>query len=441
MKRRDVLAGIATCVLARKAHALKAASEITLFSGGNGPSLNLNFLSGVLDPRITFSRSDPVSGVATCFNAAGSLTAAASNVPRFDHDPTLLTAKGLLVEETRVNSVRNNTMVGAVPGSPGTLPTYWGGVNLAAGLSYSVIGTGTESGIPYIDLQFTGTSTASGNSVTFMPDTATVTASVGQTWTDSIYWRVVGGSVPTNTSIGIYFTVTGGTSSGGTIAAPTTAALATQRVSFSYTMPTGTTGFTPNVYISSNSGTVVNVTIRVGVPQLELGAFVTSPILTSGSIATRAADVATMPVGPWFNPRAGTIVVGVIQGGISPTIQPRIVNFNDGTINNVIEIYLNGALAAVTGQLAVSGVSNQIIGSLSIAAGSIFKAGYSFSSVNQSLVGNGALLGVSGGGLPTVTQMNIGNRADVNRPENGTLQFLKYYPRALSPAELQANTR
>jgi hypothetical protein len=55
------------------------------------------------------------------------------------------------------NSIRNNTMVGAVAGTPGTFPTNWGLANGSA-LSYSVIGTGVDDEISYIDVRFFGTS-------------------------------------------------------------------------------------------------------------------------------------------------------------------------------------------------------------------------------------------------------------------------------------------
>jgi hypothetical protein len=70
---------------------------------------------------ITFSRA----GSATYTNSTGNRQTAATNEPRFDHDPITGECLGLLVEEQRTNSIRNNTMVGAVAGTPGTLPTNW----------------------------------------------------------------------------------------------------------------------------------------------------------------------------------------------------------------------------------------------------------------------------------------------------------------------------
>lgn len=65
------------------------------------PSLDLQFARDKkLDPRITYSRSS--SG--TYVDAGGVIQSAATNVARFDHNPSTLESLGLLVEEARTNS-------------------------------------------------------------------------------------------------------------------------------------------------------------------------------------------------------------------------------------------------------------------------------------------------------------------------------------------------
>ena len=110
------------------------------------PTLNLDFANTkTLDPRVTFTRAS----TGTFVGSNGLIQTAASNIPRFDHNPTTGESLGLLVEEARTNSLTNNTMVGAVAGTPGTLPTGWPFQASSAGLAVSIVGTGTESGIAY----------------------------------------------------------------------------------------------------------------------------------------------------------------------------------------------------------------------------------------------------------------------------------------------------
>src|SRR3546814_17162655 len=63
--------------------------------------LDLNFLTGQLDPRITFTRASNGS----YFDAAGVMQYASANEERSDHDPVTLAARGLLVEEQRTTLV------------------------------------------------------------------------------------------------------------------------------------------------------------------------------------------------------------------------------------------------------------------------------------------------------------------------------------------------
>lgn len=278
-----------------------ALTNPALLGAAPDQSLDLNFLSGVLDSRISFTRAS----TATYFDATGTMQTAAANAPRFDHAPAVVDSPtapyanaplGLLIEESRTNSLPNSTMVGAVVGTPGTLPTGWGAPVLASGLSLSVIGTGTESGIPYIDLQFSGTPSAT--TQCYFTTGASLTAATAQVWTGSGYLRLTAGTLANVSNLGFYVGVFGGTGTGMQAVTPTGAALASQRSSVSITAGAGTTSVQPYVvFTPTASGVAVNFTIRIGAPQLELGAFATSFIPTSGSTATRAADVATMPVG------------------------------------------------------------------------------------------------------------------------------------------------
>lgn len=78
------------------------------------PSLDLNFAQTKrLDPRVTFSRAS--SGTYT--DVDGLIKSAATNVARFDHNPTTGESLGLLVEEARTNRTVRSQGLGLSTGN------------------------------------------------------------------------------------------------------------------------------------------------------------------------------------------------------------------------------------------------------------------------------------------------------------------------------------
>jgi len=82
-------------------------------ANGDGSTLSLDFTTGVLDPRFTFTRST----TGTYINSSGYVTSAAINTPRFDYDPTTLTPRGLLIEGSANSFTRSSQDL--------TNATYW----------------------------------------------------------------------------------------------------------------------------------------------------------------------------------------------------------------------------------------------------------------------------------------------------------------------------
>ena len=66
---------------------------------GDTATLNLDFSTGVLDSRLTFTRAS----TATYINSSGYITTASTNVARFDYDPVTLAPRGLLIEGSATN--------------------------------------------------------------------------------------------------------------------------------------------------------------------------------------------------------------------------------------------------------------------------------------------------------------------------------------------------
>jgi hypothetical protein len=197
------------------------------------------------------------------------------------------------------NSIRNNTMVGAVAGTPGTTPTNWS-TGFLSGLTREIVATGVEDGIAYIDCRFFGTTTSILFQATSFESPTQISATQGSIWTLSAYLRIVGGSTLNINRILLVIT---NHSSAGTLlsqfafstAAPTSAPLNSQRYSkssFSGTFSNANTAFVrPYVQIEADSGVAIDITLRIGLPQLERGEYITPPIATTNAAASALATV------------------------------------------------------------------------------------------------------------------------------------------------------
>ena len=388
---------------------------------------------------VTFTRS----GNGTYTDSAGVLQTAATDVPRFDHNPTTGESLGLLVEEQRTNGIRNNTMVGAVAGTPGTNPNFWQYVTVQSnGLTASIVGTGVENGINYIDYRFNGTTVASPNTITFGIDSTT--AATGQVWTNSTYWKVAGGTTTGVTAwqIGVIeLTAVGGFVTGAfyTQTAPTSAALITQRPAATRTFSGGVTvgqaQMTLSIVVAGN--TAIDFTLRIGLPQLEQGAFATSPILTSGAAATRNADVAQITgsaFSGWYRQDEGTMFAegravnnGVIAVANDGSFDNRKPQFNLGALGSADANYVAaGSLVASFTQLSSVGISNRWA-----TAYAVDNFGFSSNGLAPAQDSSGAL-------PPGINALRLGSFQNGSSYANGPIKRLCFWPARLPNSTLQA---
>lgn len=246
-----------------------------------GSVIDYNFRTGVLNgPALTTTRAS----TAYAINSDGLYAPVAANTARIEYIPN---PNGV----ERQNLIRNNSMQGAVVGSPGTYPTNWSGPATSGnGLSQQIVSVGTEAGIDYIDLRVFGTPTATATAYAlFATETlAGIAASSGQLWTGSAFFRLVGGSISglSNLQMRVRPLNSGGTGLGDTsiTLAPTGASLSSQRPNVSATLPANTTNVQLIGVYGVVSGTPVDFTLRIGLPQLERGSTATDPIRTTGSV-------------------------------------------------------------------------------------------------------------------------------------------------------------
>jgi hypothetical protein len=403
---------------------------------------------GVFGPYspITFTRAS----TATYFDSTGTLTTAATNTPRLDYDPSTLAAQGFLVEESRTNSIRNNTMQGAAAGTPGTLPTNWSTFTTLTGLTREIVGTGTESGITYIDIRLSGTPSAAGSYSIFTDASNNPGAAAlnGQTWNTSLYVKLAAG---TTAGLSSFVLNLAENNAAGTFLAnsnssftPTTSALTTQRPTHTRTLNQATTAFTQQ-YISLNlTGVAIDITLRIGLPQLELGAFATSVIPTTTTALTRAADVASVnTLNPWYNASASTLYTEFTTPvPTSVTASAVVAGFDDGTANNRFSnFYTSNANSISANQVIATTPSFTILGASGLTLSNVQRAAarYQAGSYAMSVNGAAAVTDSFASAPPTVTTLRFGLRPSGTQA-NMWLRRVTVYPRGLSNAELQAIT-
>ena len=388
---------------------------------------------------ITFTRAS----TGTYFNSSGVLTSAAIDAPRFDYNPSTLAAQGLLIEEARTNSIRNNTMVGAVAGTPGTVPTNWQATSTGGSVTRTVVGAGTENGINYIDIRYQFSGAASAQIITEQSNQ--IAASSGQTWASFSYSKLVGGSL-TNiaATLNIQELNAGGTGLATTTTAftPTSNGLATQKYSNTRNLNQATCAFVIQYILLTASG-AADITLRIGLPQLELGAFATSVIPTTTTALTRSADVASVnTLAPWFNSAAGTLFAESQQLAVqTATAFPRSAQIDDGSNNNLITTIWRTDTNRLYGAVTTGGVNQADVGTNGVTQTNVNKVALAYATNDFAASTNGGAPSTDvAGTVPTgLTTLRLGS-AFGSAILNGYIRRITYYPRRLSNAELQAIT-
>jgi hypothetical protein len=196
-----------------------------------------------------------------------------------------------LIEKVRTNQVRNSTMVGA--SAPSTLPTNW--VLQSAGLTFTVIGTGTEDGYTYLEVNATGTASSSNARIGFDSSTQ-ILGATGQYWTNSFYFKKVSETAaPDSYAMAIFENTAAGSLVLANVGSlPATTSLAR----YSYTVLTsgGATvaRVQPFVRFNLTLGNSYNFTFRISATQMETGDIATDYIPTT-TTAVSVGPVANVP--------------------------------------------------------------------------------------------------------------------------------------------------
>ena len=399
--------------------------------GGGAPAdptlaLDLNFLSGALDPRITFTRA----GVATYYNSAGVLSTAATNVARFDYNPATLAPRGLLLEEQRTNICLQSQ----------TFNTTWAligiGATRAADVAVAPDGTTTAD-------QFTA-----GSAVAEAGLRQTGILYTAASYAVSCYMKSAGtgfGRIRNHSSGAIgYFNLSTGAASvvgSGTVSAEPVG-------NGWYRCSLVSTCVSTNILdigasaAAGSTATAGGESIYIWGAQVELGAFPTSYIVTTTAAVTRAIDSASMTgtnFSSWYNAGAGTFVVAFDVATIIGAARMLVVA-NNGT--NAERVQLNAAAALA----AVAVVDNNVIGANITLAGSLVanvqsKIGMSFALNDIAGCLNGGTVGAdTAATMPAPDRLSLGVDGTGANPLAGHIAAIKFFNVAKADAELQALT-
>jgi hypothetical protein len=206
----------------------------------------------------------------------------------------------------------------------------------------------------------------------------------------------------------------------------------------------GTAFIQPQIYVFFNSGVAIDITLRIGLPQLELGAFATSVIPTTTTALTRAADVASVnTLSPWYNATATTLYTE-FNTPVPTTVAASAVvaGFDDGTANNRFSNFYTSNTAAIAANQTIAGApSFTISGASGLTLSNVQKAAarYQAGSYAMSVNGAAAVTDAFASAPPTVNTLRFGLRPSGTQA-NMWLRRVTVYPRGLSNAELVSIT-
>jgi len=191
------------------------------------------------------------------------------------------------------NIIPNSLMTGAA--LPSTQPAGWA-IN-ATNPAMTIAGLGTVSGIPYIDINFSG---STGSSVHFYITFSALIAAISSTvYTLSAYCQLIAGSLTGITSVSlIYYSYTGGTFSSNPLSLPMTlTGTLTRFVGTATSDGAFPQQVSPSIYFVCPTSTTVNFTIRVAGVQMEQASSASAWKSTPGFFLANGASNPSNTVG------------------------------------------------------------------------------------------------------------------------------------------------
>lgn len=407
------------------------------------PSLDLRFAENKSlvnavtgQSLVTFTRTSS----ATYVGSDGLIKTAATDVPRFDHNPTTGESLGLLVEEQRTNfllqsdsydsgnaSLNNVTVtVNAVTAPDGTLTAD------------SITGSSSVSNTKYAYIGYSTTTIGTYTTSVFL-----------KAGTQSLVLLRINDNGGTNDARQL-FNLANGTKSGSAVNGGTATGASSDIVSFGngWYRCSVTCNFVSaltsiqaaSVFFDGYTTSTSTNTFYVWGAQLEAGAFPTSYIPTTTAAVTRSADVASITgtaFSSWYRQDEGTVFTHYAAG--SNGARPFFISSTDTQERfeqRILSLYRssNITLAGVS-YTEYADTARQFV------AGTAWKHA---SAQNGTFLAVGSELGVVQLAIPrppSVNQLWIGSFIGTGTFLNGTIRRLVYWGQRLPNATLQAITQ
>jgi hypothetical protein len=353
------------------------------------PIVDFDFMTGVLDPRLTVSRGS----AAWHFNSSGNLVQVANNTARFDHDPITLEPRGYLLEPSRVNAA-----------------LYSRDFTNAAWVKYNMVAERDVDGIDGAIFTASGLTATAANATALQ----TITAASAARVTSFYVRRITGtGTVEITQDNGATWTAISITG--------TWQRFATAQATIT------------NPVIGLRLGTDGDV-VAVDVAQCEIGSFATSPILTTATAVARNFETFSMPYAVPSNfsmyyesqhmaaALTGTLSrIGVDSGSTANYFYSRVAG---ATTSNIIDIL------AASNSVVIADLSNQ-----QLVLSSIVRQAAAYAPNDLTNTVNGSAISVDTSGvLPALTRISM-----IGQGEAITyMRRFKLYDGRLSNAQLVA---
>lgn len=398
-------------------------------------------------PFLDIDLTGPSAGLAisratggSVVSPAGLIQTAAAHAPRHDHDPVTGAARGLLIEPERTNILFPST-----PGGGWTLADLTMQENAASAPD------GTQGATRLMP------TASSGEHLTYQ----VLTVAAGQSYCYSCWMKpaeytkaclrigAIGASAIFDLAA-ISVVETFG-------AVPIAAGIADagngwRRAWMQVTTP-GTV-FAPNIfpvadaytkdlggYIALYDGDPAKGILVWGA-QVEAGHRPTSLIPTTGSTATRLADIATVAPGPWEVPTRGTLMVEweaqtdqLDAGGT-----PWLAGLSDGTVGNALSFLIQAGddpdtLAAAVVTDGIERFAGPLGGNV---PGTVSRAALSWreNAVTAHRNGGTPLAGIAAATPGAITTLSLGHRPGGTEVMAGWLRRVRLYQHALSEGRL-----